>query len=113
MLSVLPEAKIAMAYGASAMHDITEGGVLGALWEMAEGAGVGLDVDMKRIPIRQETIELCEHFGMNPYLMMSSGSMMIAADHGEGLVHALRKEGIPAAVIGRAVKGNERILRNG
>ena len=112
-LSVLPEARIAMEYGASAMHDITEGGVLGALWEMAEGAGVGLDVDMKKIPIRQETIEICECFGLNPYLMMSSGSMMIATDHGEGLVHRLSKAGIFAAVVGRAVAGKERILRNG
>lgn len=112
-LSVVPESRIAMEYGVSAMHDITEGGVFGALWEMAEGAGVGLDVDLKRIPIRQETVELCECFGLNPYILMSSGSMMIAADHGEGLVRALEKAGIHAVIVGQAVSGNDRILRNG
>lgn len=112
-LSVVPESRIAMECGVSAMHDITEGGIFGALWEMAEGAGLGLDVDLKRIPIRQETIEICEVFGLNPYLLMSSGSMMIAADRGEELVRRLGAAGIPATVIGRAVAGRDRILRNG
>lgn len=112
-LSVVPESKIAMKYGVSAMHDITEGGVFGALWELAEGAGVGLDVDVKKIPIRQETIEVCECFGLNPYILMSSGSMMIAADQGEGLVRALQEAGISAKIVGHATEGNDRILRNG
>lgn len=112
-LSVVPESRIAMEYGVSAMHDITEGGIFGALWEMAQGAGVGLDVDLKRIPIRQETIEICEQFGLNPYILMSSGSMMIAVDHGEKLVRELEAAGILATVIGQAVDGNDRILRNG
>ena len=104
---------VAHAFGVSAMHDITEGGVFGALWEMAEGSGVGLDADLKAIPIRQETVEVCEYFGLNPYQIMSSGSMMIAADDGHGLVMALEKAGIPAAVVGRATDGNDRVLRNG
>lgn len=112
-LSVLPEAKIAREWGVSAMHDITEGGVFGALWEMGSGSGVGLDIDLKRIPIRQETVEVCEALGLNPYILMSSGSMMIAADDGHGLVRKLEQAGIHAAVVGKATAGNDRILRNG
>lgn len=112
-LSVVPEAKIAGAWGVSAMHDITEGGVFGALWEMGSGSGVGLDIDLKRIPIRQETVEICEALGLNPYILMSSGSMMIAADDGHGLVRKLAQEGIPASVVGKATAGKDRILRNG
>lgn len=112
-LSVVPESKIAMEHGVTAMHDITEGGVFGALWEMASGAGVGLEVDLKKIPIRQETIEICEYFGLNPYQIMSSGSMMIAADDGYELVRKLELAGIHAAVVGRTNSGNDRILRNG
>lgn len=112
-LSVIQDAKIAREFGVSAMHDITEGGVFGALWEMAEGSGVGLDADLKAIPIRQETVEVCEFFGLNPYQIMSSGSMMIATDDGHGLVRALQQAGIHAAVVGRATDGNDRILRNG
>lgn len=112
-LSVVPESKIAMEHGVTAMHDITEGGVFGALWEMASGAGVGLEVDLKKIPIRQETIEICEYFGLNPYQIMSSGSMMIAADDGYELVRKLELAGIHAAVVGRTNSKNDRILRNG
>lgn len=113
MLSVVPESRIAMEHGVTAMHDITEGGVFGALWEMASGAGVGLDVDMKKIPIRQETVEICEYFNLNPYQIMSSGSMMIAAYNGYELVRKLEQAGIHAAVVGRTNSGNDRILRNG
>ena len=112
-LSVLPEARIARQWEISAMHDITEGGVFGALWEMGSGSGVGLDIDLKKIPIRQETVEVCEGLGLNPYILMSSASMMIAAWDGHGLVRKLEQEGIPAAVVGKATKGNDRILRNG
>ena len=112
-LSVVPEAKIAKEWGVSAMHDITEGGVFGALWEMGSGSNVGLDIDLKKIPIRQETVEVCELLGLNPYILMSSGSMMIATDDGYGLVRKLNQAGIEASVIGKATDKNERILRNG
>lgn len=112
-LSVVPEAQIAKEWGATAMHDITEGGVFGALWEFGSGSGVGLDIDLKKIPIRQETVEVCEVLGLNPYILMSSGSMMIAADDGYGLVRKLSQAGIPASVVGKATDGKERILRNG
>lgn len=112
-LSVVPEGRIGKECSVSAMHDITEGGIFGALWEMAAGAGVGLEVDLKRIPIRQETVEICEYFGLNPYQIMSSGSMMMATDNGSELIRELKKAGIEAAVIGRTHSGNDRILRNG
>ncbi|MDD3219744.1 MAG: AIR synthase family protein [Lachnospiraceae bacterium] len=112
-LSVVEEAKIAKAHGASAMHDITEGGVFGALWEMASSADLGLEVDLKAIPIRQETVEVCEYFGLNPYQIMSSGSMMIATDDGAGLVRKLEEKGIHGSVVGRTNDGNDRILMNG
>lgn len=112
-LSVLPEARIAREWGVSAMHDITEGGVFGALWEMASGSEVGLDIDLKKLPIRQETVEVCEALGLNPYILMSSGSMMIAARDGHGLVRKLQQAGIEASVVGKATQGKDRILRNG
>lgn len=111
-MSVLPEAQIAHAYGVSAMHDASEGGIFGALWEMAECAGVGLEIDLKKIPIRQETIEICELLDVNPYKMLSGGCLLIAANDGAGLVMQLEKAGIPAVIIGKATEGNDRILLN-
>ena len=111
--SVCREAEIAIEHGAAAMQDLSEGGIFGALWEMADGAGIGLDVALKRIPIQQKTVEICEFFEMNPYQMLSTGALLIAAADGEGLVQKMALEGIPSAVIGRTTSGKERILRNG
>ena len=101
-----------MKSGVSAMHDVTEGGIFGALWEMAEASGVGLEIDLKKIPVRQETIEVCEFFGVNPYLLISSGSMLMAAEDGNHLVRELEKAGIKATIIGKATTGNDRVLLN-
>lgn len=111
-LSVLPEAATAVKSGVSAMHDVTEGGIFGALWEMAEASGVGLEIDLKKIPVKQETIEVCEFFNINPYELISSGCMLMAAPDGNMLVRELEKEGIHATVVGKAVKGNDRVLVN-
>lgn len=111
-LSVLPEAASAVKSGVSAMHDVTEGGIFGALWEMAEASGVGLEIDLKKIPVKQETIEVCEFFGINPYELISSGSMLMAAPDGNTLVRELEKQGIHAVVVGKAVAGNDRVLIN-
>lgn len=113
LLSVVPDSRVAMENGVSAMHDVTEGGIFGALWEMAEASGVGLEVDLKRIPIRQETVEICEVFDINPYMLISSGAMLIGTDHGSQLVDALKRAGIHAAVVGRATAGNDRVILNG
>ncbi len=112
-LSVLPEAALAAEFGISAMHDVTEGGIYGALWEMAEASGIGLEIDLKAIPIRQETVEICEYFGLNPYYLISSGCMLMAGDRGHDLVRELEKAKIPAAVIGKAVEGKARRILNG
>ena len=112
-ISVVPEAAVAVKHGVSAMHDVTEGGIYGALWELSEASGMGLEIDLKAIPFRQETIEICEYFGLNPYYLISSGCMIMAADHGHDLVRALEKAGIPAVVIGKATEGPAKRIVNG
>lgn len=102
-----------MQHGVHAMHDVTEGGIFGALWEMGAASGVGIVADLDKIPIRQETIELCEVFDINPYLLISSGCMLIGCENGNLLVERLQDAGIPAAVIGRATEGNDRVIRSG
>ncbi len=112
-LSVVPEAAVAVKSGVSAMHDVTEGGIYGALWELAEASGVGLEIELRAIPIRQETVEICEYFRLNPYQLISSGCMLMASGDGRKLVRDLEKVGIPAAVIGRCVDGKAKKILNG
>ncbi len=112
MMSIIPEAAVAVKSGAGAMHDVSEGGVFGALWGLAESAGVGLEIDLKKIPIRQETIEICEYFDLNPYKVLSGGCLLIATEDGNGLVLEMEKANIPAVVIGKATDKNDRVLLN-
>lgn len=112
-LSVVPESAVAVKTGVSAMHDVTEGGIYGALWELAEASGVGLEIGLKSIPIRQETVEICECYRLNPYQLISSGCMLMTSSDGHRLVLELKKAGIPAAVIGRCVEGKAKKIING
>ena len=100
-LSVVPESRIAIRSGVHAMHDITEGGVLGAVWELAAQSHCGAIVDKGAIPILPETEVIANAVGLDPYRLMSSGSMLIACENGSELAATLNKSGIPAAVIGR------------
>ncbi|MDO4554023.1 MAG: AIR synthase family protein [Lachnospiraceae bacterium] len=113
MISVVEDAKIAREYAVTAMHDVTEGGIFGALWEVAVASKVGLEIELQKIPLRQQTVEICEFFDLNPYMLISSGSMLIAADRGSDVVDALKKQGIHAAVIGRATDGNDKVVYYG
>lgn len=102
-ISVVKEGMIAGETGATAMHDVTEGGVLGALWELAEASGVGLRIYRDKIPVRPETRAICEELGLNPLKLISSGCMLITCRDGQGMLEALNREGIPASIIGEVV----------
>lgn len=110
-LSVVPEAATAGKSNVKAMHDISRGGILGALWEMAEELGIGLEIDLKKIPIRQETVEICNYLDLNPYELLSTGSMLLLADNGAALVKELQEQGIPSVVIGKTTEGRDRLVR--
>lgn len=112
-LSVLPEAGIALRAGVSAMHDASEGGIFRALWELAESAGTGLRVELKKLPIRQETVEICEFYRLNPYVLLSGGSLVMTAADGNALVQALEHAGIPASLVGKITGDHDRVILNG
>ena len=111
-LSVIPEAATAVQSGVSAMQAVREGGVFGGLWQLAKANGVGLVIDLKQIPVKQETIEVCEFYDVNPYELLSGGSMLMITQGGTRLVSQLAEQGISAAVIGRTTDNNDRILVN-
>ncbi|MCM1309247.1 MAG: AIR synthase-related protein [Butyrivibrio sp.] len=112
-LTVRDEARFAVRFGAFAMHDVSDGGIYGALWDFAEGAGYGLEIASDSIPFRQETVEIAEFFGIDAYRMKSSGSLLIAGKDGAKLAARLSEAGIPSRVIGRFTDNNDKIIRNG
>lgn len=112
-ISVVPEGIAAASFGASAMHDVTEGGVLTALFEMAVASGVGVEVWADRIPVLPETRAVCHFFAIDPLSLVSSGAMLIATPNGTALVGELAAQGVPASVIGRVREGGLVLHRDG
>lgn len=110
--SVMGEAAVAVKSGVSFMHDVAGGGVFGALWELGESLGSGLTVSLKKIPVKQETIEVCEFFDINPYELRSDGSLLMVAEDGYTLCDILIQAGIPATVIGEITDSNDKIIMN-
>jgi hydrogenase expression/formation protein HypE len=99
-LSVLPEGRAAARAGASAMHDVTEGGVLTAAHEIATASGVGVRVDADRIPIPDETAAICRVLGANPLALIGSGALLIATPDPTRTAEAVRAAGVPVVEIG-------------
>jgi hydrogenase maturation factor len=96
-----------------AMHQVTEGGIFAALWEVAEEFEVGLDVELPKMSILQETVEICECYQLNPYQMTSSGSFLFVTEQGDVLVRKLKEAGVPASKIGSFTSGCARVIRTG
>ena len=110
--SIESEAAIAVMSDVALMHDVSEGGIFAGIWEIAERAGVGLKIDMKKLPLRQETVEVCERLSKNPYELMSGGCLIMITDDGETLATTIKEKGINATVVGKITDDNARIFVN-
>lgn len=96
--------------GITGMYVLSEGGVFAGLWNLGEAAGVGLKTYMERIPIRQETVEICNFFDVNPYRMQSEGCALLLAENGGRLKMRLQERGIFSEVIGITTRDNDRVV---
>lgn len=110
-ISVALEGSLAGEFGVNSMHDITEGGVLGALWEMAEASKVGFKVYEDKMPITIVTRKVCSKLNLDPLRFISSGSMLITTKNGEELVKLLQQKGINASVIGNITKSKGVLIK--
>lgn len=100
--SVVKEGLFAAKHGAHAMHDVTEGGIMGAVWEMSEASGCSISIDKSAIPIHPVTRKVCEHFSIDPLRLVSSGCLLIACQNGTEMLRWLRAIHIEANIIGYA-----------
>ncbi|WP_010244080.1 AIR synthase family protein [Acetivibrio cellulolyticus] len=114
-ISVVKEGILAGRFGVNSMHDITEGGVLGAIWEVTEASGKGAIVYSDRIPVRDETLQLCRIYSIDPLKLISSGCMIITCKNGSELIKELESNGVKAAVIGQITNSIEKrlVLKDG
>lgn len=111
-LSVIKEGRKAGEFGVNSMHDITEGGVLGALYEVALSSGTGFIAYKEKLPITDVTKKVCSHFDIDPLRLISSGSMLITTKNGEKLQEEFKKIGIESHIIGKITK-EKMILADG
>ncbi len=101
--------------GAAEWEPAGEGGILTAIWNLTGAYETGVEFYLRQIPMRQETVEVCERLELNPYRLYSRGCVLLTADNGGQLVRILAEKYIPAQVIGRVNKGiaREMIVQEG
>ena len=89
--------------GVTAMHDVTEGGLLGAIYELTQASKTGIEIDLSNVILTQEAKQVCELFGLDPYLALSEGTLIITVkqEKAQEVLKALRSGGIKAKIIGR------------
>jgi len=107
-MSPVEDALTAAAAGpVTAMHDATESGLYGGLFEMARAADVGIEIDRDAVPIQPGVLPACEFFGIDPWISISEGTLLAAVDASgvERVLCALDDAGIPAADAGRVTDG--------
>lgn len=111
-LNWIPEAATAVLSNPCLGLVAGEGGIFKALWNLAEKAGVGLSINLKALPVRQETIEICNFLDVNPYELLSGGTLVMLSQDGSAVVETLQERGVTAAVVGHTMQGHDRIIVN-
>ena len=112
-VSVTEDGRIAAQNGASGCHDATEGGVLGAIYEMCQASGLGAEVDADRIPVLPVTRKIAELTGIDPLRLVSSGCLVVSAKNGLALREVYRKCGLQAEVVGKMTSGSRNLWSGG
>lgn len=101
-ISVVPEGVIAGKYPITSMHDVTEGGVLGSIWELCDGVNLGAVINYESIFIEEVTKKICKYYNINPLRLISSGTMIITMDreNSNNLILELKNNNIKIKIIG-------------
>ena len=109
-LSVVPEAKLALSYGVTAMHDPTEGGVSMGVSELAEASGRSVRLDLDAVIVRHETELICKKYGIDPLGLLGSGALLatFAPKNADAYVRSLARKGIDAVIVGNMIPGRGR-----
>ncbi|MFR8926750.1 AIR synthase family protein [Peptoniphilus senegalensis] len=108
-ISVLKESKLASKYGVKYMHDITEGGLYGALWETGVAVGHGLRAYYENIPLLDVTNKISKFYEIDPMKLISSGSMLMIFDKDKfkDFKEETEKFGIKVTDIGEVIEGKD------
>ncbi len=111
-VSVVTEGVAAGKVGTHGMHDVTEGGVLGAVWELCQIAGTGAEVWIDEIPVREVTKKICNHFDIDYLRLISSGCMVIVVppEKKESMEKTMEEVGVELSCIGVITEADKGII---
>lgn len=109
------EAVAAYATGAvHAMHDCTEGGVLGAAFEMSLASGLGFELLEERVPVSGETTNVCRKLKLNPLKLIASGALLLSVEGGrEAEVKKALSNICEVTPVGRFMEGGRVLIKKG
>ncbi|RAK06617.1 hydrogenase maturation factor [Halanaerobium saccharolyticum] len=113
LLSVIPESRIARQNGVKAMHDVTEGGVYGAIAEMAAASELGFIIEKDNFKLKSEVKELCSKLDLDPAALISSGAMLMAAPPEIDLKSVFAKTEIEIIRVGRLIEAGIHLEEKG
>ncbi len=91
-----------------AAHDVSNGGLFGALWQLLSACNCGGEFSIEAIPVKQEMIEVSEYYDINPYMMNGQGSLLLVTKDGASLVEMMEQAGVAASVIGTTTESKDR-----
>ena len=83
---------------------------MAALWNITEESNIGFEAYLSQMTVYQETIEVLEHYNLNPYDMTSLGSFLVMAKDGKDIVRTLEEKGVKATIIGTSKEGNIKVI---
>ena len=108
-ISVIEEARACAQTGVHSLHDITEGGLITALHEVASASGLGIAVEEDSVPVLPETAEVCTALGLHPLGLLGSGSLLVTLhpQYTPTLLRTLDEAGIDAWEIGQVMPSEE------
>jgi len=116
-MSVVEDAMTAISIGiredgVTAMHDTTECGIWGGLYELAQAAGLGVRVEKEQIMVEDCVREICDYFGIDPYASISEGTLIVTCRpyKSQEVVAALEWKGIKASIVGELTKPDKGIV---
>jgi hydrogenase maturation factor len=121
-MSVVEDAMTAITVGVrdngvTSMHDATECGIWGGLYEVAQAAELGVRIEKEKIVVEKCVPEICQFFGIDPYASISEGTLIIScrAHKADNVVDALAKKGIRSSIVGELMdaKSGMVLVENG
>jgi len=112
-MSTVKDAMIAAKVGGvTAMHDATECGIFGGLYEMAMHSNVGMNIYLEKIVLQDEVKKTCECFDIDPYKAISEGTLLATVNKkkAKDVVSALNDKSIPASIAGEVTRKKQGIM---